>query len=680
MKLNVFLFVLLTLGIVFSANHEYKLYDRYYEDDGSSKFNIKVDLEGSRGTNIDVCEGENNPNSFIDKAITYENMEIISFCNSVVGLTGNEGQYMCGSGYDTTTSTSSTLTTGVVVGTDNNGRKDVFDKFVSKTFRSSNSAFNKYLINNGAALLSKFPRLASQTPINVNRAKAKVGVGCLGEYNYILEKEILYISPSGEIGYTWKIDDEFNGGLDGAGKSYEFEKDVKYRIVYSATVRECFTLMEEKYSTAYLIHLFKDKIVNPTVKSDTKTIMINVVSGQGPDYNVYGEGATCGIYGTPVQLTKGETVNVVTFVKIINDYSVPITISEMNANYFKPGLFFPQPTGDIEIGSITTNIKLPLTIQPGSERTIRVTIPSKIKDSVTNPLDNYNLRVAFDYSYSDHPQKCYLGKSSVGLCNELITVSVVDDPPILYTLNANVKYEENIIDRKFIEEEKNTVNIFGRVNLTTNDGKVQPTITTEWIGGADVELVSLQIQGTNIDCLKTKGLKTKTAQLNAPPYSYTGNYRFNNVELNAACLEYDIIDSLVAGIKVDYTTDDGTALTTSSHGQIPVNTALGILTCDLNYKLTSSNYRPGEGEEEYLITITVENQYKDPEVIEYKCGNEEGEDWKTTTEDEFECAYEFDSVNPEDVIYIAQARVKDDIMEGREAVCNANIGLCLPYV
>ena len=101
--------------VLFSANHEYKLYDRYYEDDGSSKFNIKVDLEGSRGTNIDVCEGENNPNSFIDKAITYENMEIISFCNSVVGLTGNEGQYMCGSGYDTTTSTSSTLTTGVVV-------------------------------------------------------------------------------------------------------------------------------------------------------------------------------------------------------------------------------------------------------------------------------------------------------------------------------------------------------------------------------------------------------------------------------------------------------------------------------------------------------------------------------------------------------------------------------------
>ena len=408
----------------------------------------------------------------------------------------------------------------------------------------------------------------------------------MGEYNYILEKEILYISPSGEIGYTWKIDDEFNGGLDGAGKSYEFEKDAKYRIVYSATVRECFTLMEEKYSTAYLIHLFKDKIVNPTVKSDTKTIMINVVSSQGPNYNVYGEGATCGISGLPVQLTKGETVNVVTFVKIINDYSVPVTISEMNANYFKPGLFVPQPTGDIEIGSITTNVGLPLTIQPGSERTIRVTIPSKIKDSVTNPPESYNLRVTFDYSYSDHPQKCYLGKSSVGSCNELITVSVVDDPPILYTLNANVEYEENIIDREFIEEEKNTVNIFGRVNLTTNDGKVPPTITTEWIGGADVELVSLEIQGTNIDCLKTKGLKTITSAFNAPSLGvFVGGYRFDDVELNDTCLEYGISDFLEAGIKVDYTTTDGVPLTNNFDGDIPIDTTLPTLACNINYKI-----------------------------------------------------------------------------------------------
>lgn len=681
---KIIIFLLFSLCLFYASDYEYEAYLSWATRGAATEFNADVTFGLNTGVteNNKICAGnEYNPNAFIRKAITYENMYILSHCDSIVQGEGS-GTWKCGTGYDLYVSG---LSSGVAKISSLNEKNEIIGTWPTKEKLGSSlvtSLINSYLsMNNGWARLSKFP--TQTTPVNVD-AKGKVGVGCLGNYNYVLEQEIFYINPITKVGgYTWKIVDEYSGTLDGNGKDYYFEEEGRYRVRYSSSINDCFVLYRERYlnsetnSYIQLVHLFKDEIKVST-QTGSRTLILIAESSQGPDYNVYGEGATCGIYGTPVQLTKGETVNVVTFVKIINDNSVPITVSEMNANYFIPGLFFPQPTGDIEIGSITTNIKLPLTIQPGSERTIRVTIPSKIKDSVTNPLDSYNLRVAFDYYYSDHPQKCYLGKSSVGLCNELITVSVVDDPPILYSLNANVDYVENGINREFIENEKKTVTIFGRVNLTTNDGKVPPT--TQWIGGADVELVSLQIPGIGFDCLKTKGLKTTTAKLNAPPYSYTGNYRFDDVELNDVCLEYGITDILVAGIKVDYTTDDGTALTTSSHGQIPVNTALGVLTCDLNYKLTSSNYRPGEGEEEYLITITVENQYQDPEVIEYKCGNEEGEDWKTTTEDEFECAYEFDSVNPEDVIYIAQARVKDNIMEGREAVCNANIGLCLPYV
>ncbi len=656
--------------------------------DYTSKFNVQnsFTIPSTSSTSREIlCVGtEYDVDSFInEKDYTYSNMEIKTMCNNKPG-TELENIKVC-SGYETLSGVKSGL-----VGLISSTRLDNFEtNYVAHyAYSGSNSIIEPLLLQWNSARLSKFYTGSGGVDMD---AKGRTGVGCVGSYNYKIRKD----------GTTLKT---FTGELsDNVDSKYTFTKEGNYEIIYSSSIEQCVSFYEEKYiypqDKTKVMHPFTRQVDSST-KTTTKTLYVQVINSDGPTYTQPEGNVNCGLTYTggiiflPPSLVEGQSVIIPAYMTITNPFDVPIYINGINHKYKVEKYIGWGSSIYLDTNDITSKIKKsdpcisknvqinplgqiicgPLEIKPKQKVTIKLDIESELV--VDEPLEKYYLQVGFDYYYNKPSHGCYEAGSGTGSCPASINVEVIDEPEILksYSLNANVDYEENIIDREFIEEEKKTVNIFGRVNLTTNDGKVPPT--TEWIGDADVELVSLQIPGIGFDCLEKTGLKTKTSAIPL----FRGSYRFDDVKLNDVCLEYDITDILVAGIKVDYTTDDGTALTTSSQGQIPVNTALGVLTCDLNYKLTSSNYRPGEGEEEYLITITVENQYQDPGVIEYKCGNEEGEDWKTTTEDEFECAYEFDSVNPEDVIYIAQARVKDNIMEGREAVCNANIGLCLPYV
>jgi hypothetical protein len=694
---KILLLCLLFSFFVFSQHFEYKVYDPSIP--GFAKVNIDnvIAFKEEIEQNHVICEGNTTDiDLLINKEVTYRDLELSTLCYFDAGahntLTCWEvGDGPGGGGYwkrSSPNSGQSVIISESIKNQISSGLQGAF------TYNSAIPLYENIIKKTSYARLSKFNLFQEGNDIN---AEGRIGVGCLGTYNYKVD------GPG-----TSKT---FTGTLDNAQANYKFDKIGNYKITFTTSVNNCLVVYEEKYKDKSgkiqkLIHRF----IEPTKQTPRKTteiLNVQVVNSDGPTYTQPEGNVNCGLSYTggiiflPPSLVEGQNVIIPVYMTITNPFDVPIYINGINHKYKVEKYIGWGSSIYLDTNDITSKIKKsdpcisktiktnplgqiicgPLKIEPNQVKTIQLDVESELV--VDEPLDSYYLTVGFDYYYNKPSHGCYEAGSGTGYCPASINVDVIDEPEILksYSLNANVDYEENIIDREFIEKEKKTVNIFGRVNLTTNDGGTSPIITTQWIGGADVELVSLEIQGTNIDCLKTKGLKTKTAQLNAPPYSYTGNYRFDDVELNAVCLEYDIIDSLVAGIKVDYTTTDGVPLTNNFDGDIPIDTTLPTLACNINYKMAGSSYKPGEGTEEYNVTVLIENEIKLDKII-YTCGNEEDEETENLGEDEneftFMCEYNFEAGN-EDEIFRVQAQVWDEIGP-RNTTCVVDIGLCYPYI
>ena len=164
------------------------------------------------------------------------------------------------------------------------------------------------------------------------------------------------------------------------------------------------------------------------------------------------------------------------------------------------------------------------------------------------------------------------------------------------------------------------------------------------------------------------------------PTNFRGIYEFEEVELNEACIDYGINDRLIATIEVEYTPEGEEMISNSFTGNTQINTLLPELQCVITYDMISSSYSAESGEENYNITVEIINGL-DLEKIEYTCGIDDLEESDLDTEEEqfnFNCDYIFE-LGYEDEIYIVKAEITDK-MGDRTAICQENVGLCLPYV
>lgn len=639
-----------------------------------SKFNVANTLSIPPTTSTSrqiVCEGtQYDLDSFTTKSYTFSNMEIKTICNN-----DPTTDKIC-AGYEPGTSPKN----GAVVLINNNEMNNYVDYYKAHfQYSGGNNAIEKLFKQNNLATLSKF--YIGSGGIDVN-TRGRTGVGCMGTYNYQIRQGGTTISGGT---FTGALQDNLNVG-------YTFNTEGNYEIVYSTSINRCISIYEEKYvwptDKTKVIHPFTQE-TKSTAKINTKTLYVQVIDDDGPDFTAPSGNVNCGliysggIITLPPVLIQGESVIIPTTMRITNVYDVPINVTRVNAKFYNI-LTYPiwnqQPTGDIVVNSITTDplivsgfpFFVELQINPGQTRTIRVYINATV--TTDTPDESYNLRMDFDYEYPTPSHGCYLGDNDVGYCSGPITVDVVEtpeepEPVITRVLRANVSVTPQLIDIPFIEAGRDTVNVSGRVNFTTYNTSGTPpvtTVTTTYPNGARVELISL-ILGGAIECLDS-----------VVPVNITsnGHYKFTNVKLNEECLKYEINEQLVGTIDVEYTFNN-TLYTNTSTGNSSVNTMIPPLECEIFYDMEGTNPES----EKYNITVQIYHGI-DMQRIIYTCGLEDMEqaDLNGADEYEFNCEYEFKE--EEDTEYIVQVIVRDNenLRTVWEASCTANVGLCLPYV